>query len=250
MTILAISFLIIGFVIILLVLATIFKKHKRTIIWSGAIAIFLTLCALFATEVFKPEEDTTHNAVLLAVSTMMLGISAVLIIAAEKPEKLLWKNLFRRKRNSEDSLTTNQPNNTEKLTEQMGPETKATDVLITDNSNLNGVRIPRGLNTTLARQVFSNAIEAGYISLDGEHLVWNDSTVLCAYMCGRIYCKDKAEKIPRENKCYWAKGNTGFPNAELTRLFRRDGIGQARQNRNFEGVPKKYEEIDKFFERS
>ena len=86
--------------------------------------------------------------------------------------------------------------------------------------------------------------------MNGTRLIWNDSTVLLAYMCGRIYCKDKAEKVPHENKYCWEKGQDGLPNAELTRLFQREGIGQARLNRKSATAPKKFEEIDKFFERS
>ena len=100
------------------------------------------------------------------------------------------------------------------------------------------------------RRVFTKALEAGYISVNGTRLIWNDSTVLLAYMCGRIYCKDKAEKVPHENKYCWEKGQDGLPNAELTRLFQREGIGQARLNRKSATAPKKFEEIDKFFERS
>lgn len=110
--------------------------------------------------------------------------------------------------------------------------------------------IPRRLNTTLARKTFSKAIYAGYISVNGTHLIWNDSTVLLAYMCGRIYCKDRSEKVPHDNKYCWEKGQDGFPNAELSRLFQREGISQARLNRNSATVPKESEEIDIFFERS
>ena len=127
---------------------------------------------------------------------------------------------------------------------------KGTDVLITEDGSLKGVIIPRGLNTPLARRVFTKALEAGYISVNGTRLIWNDSTVLLAYMCGRIYCKDKAEKVSHENKYCWEKGQDGLPNAELTRLFQREGIGQARLNRKSATAPKKFEEIDKFFERS
>ena len=46
------------------------------------------------------------------------------------------------------------------------------------------------LNTELAVKVFAKAIEAGYMSEKGSHYKWNDSKVLLAYMCGRIYCGD------------------------------------------------------------
>lgn len=247
----AISFIIIGCVVILLVFANKYKKHSRTILWSGAIASFLALCFLFASGIFKPvENDTKHNAAILGVSILLLAVSGLLITTAEQPEKLLRKNWKRKNEKAESVPAHDQISIEEQPEDKNDTEIKGTDVLITEDGSLKGVIIPRGLNTPLARRVFTKAIEAGYISVKGTRLNWNDSTVLLAYMCGRIYCKDKAEKIPHENKYCWEKGQDGFPNADLTRLFQREGLGQARLNRNSATVPKKSEEIDKFFERS
>lgn len=92
MSFLAIVSLVIIYSVLLLVFSTIYKKHSRVIFWSGAIVLFLTMCALFATGVFKPEiGNSTHNAALLGIATLMLGISAALVILAEEPEKLLWR---------------------------------------------------------------------------------------------------------------------------------------------------------------
>ena len=41
MTMLQITFLFIGFFILILVLATIFKRYQRTILWTAAICMFL-----------------------------------------------------------------------------------------------------------------------------------------------------------------------------------------------------------------
>lgn len=38
-----------------------------------------------------------------------------------------------------------------------------------------------------ARKVFAKAIEAGYITECGSFYKWNNSKILLAYMCGRIY---------------------------------------------------------------
>lgn len=245
----AISFLIIGCVVLLLVFATIYKKHSRIILWSGAITSFLALCFLFASGIFKPvENDTKHNAAILGTSILMLATSGLLITTAEHPEKLPRLN---RKRKKAASIPVLAPVSIEEESEGKNETVKkGTDVLITEDGSLKGVIIPRGLNTPLARRVFTKALEVGYISVNGTRLIWNDSTVLLAYMCGRIYCKDKAEKVPHENKYYWEKGQDGLPNAELTRLFQREGIGQARLNRKSATAPKKFEEIDKIFERS
>lgn len=251
MSYVAINFLIIGCVVLLLVFATIFKKHNRAILWSGAIASFLALCFLFASGIFKPvENDTKHNAAILGTSILMLAISGLLITAAEHPEELLRKNRKHKNKKAE-CIPVPVPISIEEQSEDKNETVKkGTDVLITEDGSLKGVIIPRRLNTPLARRVFTKAVEAGYISVNGTRLIWNDSTVLLAYMCGKIYCKDKAEKIAYENKYCWEKGRENFPNADLTRLFQREGIGQARLNRNSETAPKKSEEIDKFFERS
>ena len=250
MSILAVTFLIIGLVVLMLVLASIFKEHKRIIFWSGAIALFLTMCALFATGVFKPTDDISHNVTILGITVLMLGTSAALVIMTEQPEKLMWKKRKGKKVQVETPSVIEVPSELEKSEEQKGSDTKKSDILITEEGSLKGVLIPQGVNTPLARRIFSKAIDADFISVDGTHLVWNDSTVLLAYMCGRIYCKDKAEKVPHENKYCWEKGQDGLPNAELTRLFQREGIGQARLNRKSATAPKKFEEIDIFFERS
>ena len=247
----AIIFLIIGCFVILLVFATIFKNHNRAILWSGAIVSFLALCSLFAFGIFEPKVgDAQHNAAILCVSILLLAVSGLLARVASQPDKLLWDNRKRKNKKAESANVLAPASIEEQPEDKNETAKKGTDVLITEDGSLKGVIIPRGLNTTLARRVFTKAVEAGYISVNGTRLIWNDSTVLLAYMCGKIYCKDKAEKIPHENKYCWEKGQEYFPNADLTRLFQREGIGQARLNRNSATVPKKSEEIDKFFERS
>lgn len=213
--------------------------------------MFLALCFLFASGIFKPEVgNLMHNAYIFSVSVLLLGTSGAFAIAATQPEMLLRKKRKGNKIMSDNAPVSEPLSVNEKDEEIPDMETRGTDILITENGNLKGVIIPRGLNTTLARRVFSRAIDAGFITVNGTHLIWNESTVLLAYMCGRIYCKDKSEKVPYDNKYCWVKGQDGFPNAELTRLFQRESIGQARLNRNSSTVPKKSEEIDIFFERS
>ena len=105
------------------------------------------------------------------------------------------------------------------------------------------------LHTELAIKVFAKAIEAGYIGEKGSHYKWNDSKVLLAYMCGRIYCGDKPEYSEMDEKSYWKFGRMGvFPDTELSNLFEMPDLGQSRSNRKGLAVPAKSKEIDKFFE--
>ena len=100
----------------------------------------------------------------------------------------------------------------------------------------------------MARKVFAKAIEAGYMKEDGTHYKWNESKVLLAYMCGRIYCGDKPIPSKFDDKGSWKFGETFFPDTELNNLFDISGLGQSRQNRKDLAVPVKSTEIDKFFE--
>lgn len=105
------------------------------------------------------------------------------------------------------------------------------------------------LNTELAVKVFAKAIEAGYMSEKGSHYKWNDSKVLLAYMCGRIYCGDKPVYSDMDEKSFWKFGRLGvFPDTELSNLFEMPDLGQSWSNRKDLAVPAKSKEIDKFFE--
>lgn len=105
------------------------------------------------------------------------------------------------------------------------------------------------MDTELARKVFAKAIEAGYMKEDGTHYIWNESKVLLAYMCGRIYCGDKPTVSNIDDREFWKFGRTAFfPDTELNNLFDVSGLGQSRSNRKDLPVPTKSTEIDKFFE--
>ena len=73
--------------------------------------------------------------------------------------------------------------------------------------------MPKILDTDTARKVFAKAIEAGYITECGSFYKWNNSKVLLAYMCGRIYCGDKSNYSKIEEKTFWKFGRQDmFPN--------------------------------------
>lgn len=235
MSFIAIVFLIIIYSVLLLVFAAIYKKNSRVIFWSGAIALFLTMCALFATGVFKPEiGNSTHNSALLGIATHMLGVSAALVILAEEPEKLLWrywkpklKKLFKKSTSPIDIVT-------EEATQERETEPAAFDMEQEPDTVPEGIIIPKDLDTSLARKVFSKAIDQGFMREDGHYYRWNEneSKVLLAYMCGRIYCGDKPVRIVQTGKVIWEFGKFGFfPETGLNELFQTKDLGQSKSNR-------------------
>lgn len=256
MSVIAISFLIVGCSVLLVAVAAIYKQHSRVIFWSGAVALFLALCFLFATGIFKPEaKNTMHNAALLGVSVLMLVISYVFVIAAENPKKLL-----RKKKQAKDvsAAVIDQPSVNEKPEEkkEMDPS-DSVELIQGEASSLeeelpDGVYIAKELDTPLARKVFAKAIEQGFMKEDGHHYRWNEneSKVLLAYMCGRIYCGDKPARIEQNGKTIWELGKFGFfPETGLNELFQTRELGQSRSNRIAQTTPQKSSIIDEMIDR-
>lgn len=225
MTMLQITFLFIGFFILILVLATIFKRYQRTFLWTAAICMFLgVLFSVGFGYVDVIDGDVPNLPVITSIVLIIIG-SALLILGAEK--------LHSQQR--------------EKETLSIPVVTLASKAHSADDSE-NGIVLTRQLKTELAEKVFAKAIEAGYMKEEGSHYKWNESKVLLAYMCGRIYCGDYPERLRMETKTYWKFGMEFFPDTELCALFATSDIGQSRQNRKDLTVPKKFQKIDNFFE--
>ena len=244
----AISFLIIGCVVLLLVFATIFKKHNRAILWSGAIASFLALCFLFASGIFVPvENDTKHNAAILGTSILMLATSGLLARVASQPDKLLWNNGKHKAEIGESVPSIGMPSMAEKISQERIIDLTPQDVEQEPDLVLEGVIIPKEIDTPLARKVFAKAIELDLMKEDGHHYRWSESEskVLLAYMCGRIYCGDKPVRIEQTGKVIWELGKFGFfPETGLNELFQTKDLGQSRSNRIAQTTPQKSSIID------
>lgn len=251
MSVIAISFLIVGCSALLVAVAAIYKQHSRVIFWSGAVALFLALCFLFATGIFKPEaKNTMHNAALMGVSVLMLVISYVFVIAAEDPKKLL-----RKKKQTKDvsAAVIGQPSVNEKPEEkkEMDPS-DSVELIQSEASSLeeelpDGVIIPKELDTPLARKVFAKAIELDLMKEDGHHYRWSEreSKVLLAYMCGRIYCGDTPDYNEQKRKDYWMPGKWSvFPDTALNNLFQMKDLAISRTNRLYDAAPFKSAMID------
>lgn len=218
MSSLQISVLLISAFIIVMVLATIFKRQQRTVLWSSAILIFTGTLILIGVGVIKLIKNNQPDFVALTGIIVALGGSGVLAYGAEKLHAKMREN----------------------------------DRQILQNASIqqeeqNGVVLTGRLDTHIARKIFAKAIEAGYMEEVGSHYEWKNTKTLLAYMCGRIYCGDKPEYSKIDRKSFWTFGEGLFPDVELGVLFKQNGIGQLRQNRRDETVPNNADIIDKLF---
>lgn len=223
MTMLQITFLFIGFFILILALATIFKRKQRIILWTAAICIFLGIMFIVGFGLVDVVDGNRPNMPVIMSLILALVCAALLIIGAEKLHKKL---------REKESI----------------PQTGNNVITHSSGETCVNVVLPERLKTELAQKIFAKAIEAGYMKEDGSHYSWKESKVLLAYMCGRIYCGDYPERLKMETKTYWKFGMELFPDAELCTLFDTSDIGQSRQNRKDLTVPKNFQKIDIFFE--
>ena len=208
--------------ILILVLATLFKRHQRIILWSAAILIFTGTLLLVGLGTIDLIKDNRPDLVVIAGVFFALLLSCALACGAEK---LHFKNREKNKSMIQTGNIQSEEQNTSK-----------------------GVVLSGRLDTPLARTVFAKAVEAGYMEEDGSHYRWTKGTkALLAYMCGRIYCGDVPEYSNLDRKSFWKFGNGLFPDAELNALFGQTGIGQSRQNRRDMAVPSNAGDIDKLF---
>lgn len=208
--------------ILILVLATVFKRHQRAILWSAAILIFTGTLLLVGLGTIDLIKEDRPNVTVIAGVFFAFCISGMLACGAEK---------LHAKNREKDKQTIQAGKN--------HPEAQ-------DASER--VVLSGRLDTPLARTVFSKAVEAGYMEEAGSHYSWKGTKVLLAYMCGRIYCGDVPEYSKLEQKSFWKFGNGLFPDVELNTLFEQTGIGQSRQNRRDMPVPANAGEIDMLFQ--
>ena len=207
--------------ILILVLATVFKRHQRIILWSAAILIFTGTLLLVGLGTIDLIKDSRPDIVVIAGVFFALLLSCALACGAEK--------LHAKNREKDKQTIQAEKNHTE-------VQDAAEKVVLSGR-----------LDTPLARIVFSKAVEAEYMEEAGSHYSWKGTKVLLAYMCGRIYCGDVPEYSKHEQKSFWKFGNGLFPDVELNALFEQTGIGQSRQNRRDMPVPANAGEIDKLF---
>ena len=221
---LQIIFLVIGLCIIVLALSFAFKRYARLILWSSAITLFAGTLLLVGVGVINPIDGDNTGSTTFWGTIITLISGAALAFCAEMLKE----------------------GNKGKIKVQNGNSSDSEEQSVGDEG---AVVLTGMLNTELAVKVFAKAIETGYMSEKGSHYKWNDSKVLLAYMCGRIYCGDKPVYSDMDEKSFWKFGRLGvFPDTELSNLFEMPDLGQSRSNRKDLVVPAKSKEIDKFFE--
>ena len=223
---LQIIFLVIGLCIFVLALSFAFKRYARPILWSSAITLFAGTLLLVGVGVINPIDGDNSGSTTFWGTIITLISGAALAFCAEMLKE----------------------GNKGKTKVQNSNITK-TFISVEQTANEETVVLTGMLHTELAVKVFAKAIESGYMNEKGSHYKWNDSKVLLAYMCGRIYCGDKPVYSDMDEKSFWKFGRLGvFPDAELSNLFEMPDLGQSRSNRKDLAVPAKSKEIDKFFE--
>lgn len=210
-----------AFTIALCVVAYFFKSKQRIIFWSVGLSLLIVVSILFAVGI-------VHSVEWLEVNFVC---SAIYIICAETLNKSV-------KKKKKPEIQTN--------IEKAKKEEVRSDEELPD-----GVYLVKELDTPLARKVFAKAIEQGFMKEDGHHYRWseNESKVLLAYMCGRIYCKDVPEYDERKRKYFWMDGKWSvFPDAALNNLFQTKDLSISRTNRLYAAAPHKSTEIDKMID--
>lgn len=103
--------------------------------------------------------------------------------------------------------------------------------------------LPTIYNMKAEKEIFSKAIEKGYMRRKGNSYEWLHKISLLAYMCGRLYCEDKVERNQDGSTILKKGGN--FPAHELKKLF---GLDVANNRYQLDVPPLGYKMIDELFE--
>ena len=89
---------------------------------------------------------------------------------------------------------------------------------------------------------FENAINEGFLVINGSNYQWKKSKVLLAYFCGKIYCGDSIKNGT------WIAGNEDFfPDKQLSSLFDSPQLGASRRKKLMDNAPIGYKMIDRLF---
>ena len=207
-----------AFIVALLAILTVVKKRQRGtlqfndrgIFWTVAICMFEITMLCIALGILSP---SLHNSTQLFTCILGFVISGVLAYFAERIHKSTQAKI-------------SEENHDEESEAEPSTESPA----------------------DLANKIFAKAIKEGYIEeVDGHYKRKNMSKALLTYMCGRIYCGDKSERVGESNKYIWKQGEGVFPESDLNKLFDESGLAQARYNRAGTAVPQGFESIDIFF---
>ena len=231
-----ISFLAIGLSALMLAIAYIFKRYQRAILWTVALILFIGTALSLGFGLVKIVENGVVNQIAVYTIVLSFICSAIFACNAEKVHVAMQKKNSVLKVSSESQIEENSEEDSDQA----------------DNDGVNEdkekVQLPPRLDTGVARDIFSKAIEAGLMTKNGDHYMWKQSKVLLAYMCGRIYCEDRPKYDRIEDKTFWKFGRTEFfPESDLNELFEVTDLAQSRQNRKDSPVPQGSDKIDELF---
>ena len=204
-----ISFLAIGLSALTLAIAYIFKRYQRAILWTVALILFIGTALSLGFGLVKIVENGVVNQIAVYTIVLSFICSAIFACNAEKVHVAMQKKNSVLKVSSESQIEENSEEDSDQA----------------DNDGVNedkeNVQLPPRLDTEVARDIFSKAIEAGLMAENGDHYMWKQS---------------------------WKFGRTEFfPESDLNELFEVTDLAQSRQNRKDSPVPQGSDKIDELF---
>lgn len=161
-----ISFLAIGLSVLMLAIAYIFKRHQRAILWAAALILFIGTALSLGLGLVKIVENGVVNQIAVYTIVLSFICSAIFACNAEKVHVAMQKKNSVLKVSSESQIEENSEEDSDQA----------------DNDGVNEdkekVQLPPRLDTEVARDIFSKAIEAGLMTENGDHYMWKQSKVL------------------------------------------------------------------------
>ena len=160
-----VAFLTIALSVLTLVIAFIFKKHQRAILWTAALTLFIGTSLLLGLGLVKIVENGVVNQTAVLAVILSFICSAIFACNAEKIHAAMQKKASAMKILDELPQNDNPVEANEHSDEEL-------------NRSNEHVQLPQKLNTKLACDIFSKAIEKGFMEEKSKHYKWNLTKVL------------------------------------------------------------------------
>lgn len=249
-----------------------FKKNTRTIFWCTSILLFVATLLLMVFKVIKFVNNSSLNFRGFFLSFVLLGISVLLAVYAEKwnkavkakekkladeaEKKALLERVAQAEAQASKSLETGKEKDVQTNNVDNAQECQSEDRKMSQSEYVKKLMIQTCLFYKKAHSSFMKAISLGLIEVVPDHLQWNGKPILLSYFCGRVFCGDKPE-IDSMGNISWKISRKSFPVKSIVTLFvlspninsnniKLDNIGQLRNNaKNKVGqVPQNHEVVD------
>lgn len=104
--------------------------------------------------------------------------------------------------------------------------------------------LPTLNGTTEEFKIFGRAVEEELMRIEGNGYKWNLTKSLLAYMCGRLYCRDRVIEDESDYSATLSKSKRQLPANGLKKLF---GVDVANNRNQLKAPPRGYNKIDKLW---